>query len=285
MEVKPTDKFLSLRDYSVSGETFELHLDSTLEILKTIPQPQAEELNRYYDSVDYISHTDSKRNWLEKIYQVVKELTIKSKVKLIDGFELNGKTILDIGCGTGDFLVAAKKDGWNIIGLEPNIKAKEIAMTKGLSIVDDLTILEPNSVDVITMWHVLEHVSDLNSQIKAIKRVLKKDGILIIAVPNYKSYDAKYYKSFWAAYDVPRHLWHFSQTSIQLIFQKYNFILEHKYPMWFDSFYVSLLSEKYKNGKANVIKAFWIGLKSNWKAKKSSEFSSIIYKLRKSEVN
>ena len=281
MDIKATEKVLKLKDHSVSGEVFELYLDTELELLKTNPQPQGADLNRYYDSEDYISHTDSKRNRFERAYQFVKGITIQSKIKLIEGLALNGKTILDIGCGTGDFLVAAQKVGWETLGLEPNSKANGIAKSKGVTIVDNLDLLESNSVDVITMWHVLEHVPDLNTQILAIKRVLKKDGILLVAVPNYKSYDAKYYKIFWAAYDVPRHLWHFSQTSIQLIFEKYQFSLENKYPMWFDSFYVSLLSENYKNGKSNILNAFWIGLKSNLKAKKSSEYSSIIYKLKK----
>lgn len=285
MDIKFTEKVLELKDYSVTGDTFELYLNAELELLKTSPQPVGVDLDRYYDSEDYISHTDAKRDWFEKAYQLVKGITIQFKVKLIEGFELNGKTILDIGCGTGDFLVAAQKVGWKTIGLEPNTKAKKIVKNKGISIIESLELLESNSIDLISMWHVLEHVPDLNSQITTIKRVLKKDGILLVAVPNYKSYDASYYKRYWAAYDVPRHLWHFSQTSIQLLFKKYEFTLENKYPMWFDSFYVSLLSEKYMNGKSNIRRAFWIGLKSNWKAKKSSEFSSIIYKLRKSEVN
>jgi len=134
--------------------------------------------------------------------------------------------------------------------------------------------------DIITLWHVLEHVSDLDAQIKELKRLLKPKGYLIIAVPNYKSYDADHYKTFWAAYDVPRHLWHFSKNAIQSIFGKFNFILEKTLPMKFDSFYVSLLSEKYKTGKMNYLKAFRIGLRSNIKAKRTGEYSSLIYVLR-----
>lgn len=281
MNVNANNKFLELKDYSVTGESFELFLDTDLDLLKTIPEPNALELNRYYDSENYISHTDSKRNLLENLYQIVKKVTIKSKLKMIDNLDIQYKTILDIGCGTGDFLLAAKQSGWLVEGYEPNLKAKEIAQVKGLNIVDHLDKIETNSIDVITMWHVLEHVSDLDLQLNTIQRILKKDGIVLIAVPNYKSYDAQYYGKFWAAYDVPRHIWHFSQNSIPRIFSRYGFTLLKKYPMWFDSFYVSLLSEKYKNGKSNFFKSFIIGLKSNFKGLKTSEYSSIIYQLKK----
>ncbi|MCY1240886.1 Methyltransferase domain protein [compost metagenome] len=130
------------------------------------------------------------------------------------------------------------------------------------------------------MWHVLEHVPNLEDQIKELKRLLKPNGSIIIAVPNFKSYDANHYKEFWAAYDVPRHLWHFSKTAIHKLFQKENIELVKILPMKFDSFYVSLLSEKYKTGKMNFVKAFFVGLKSNWKAKRNFEYSSHIYVLK-----
>lgn len=170
-----------------------------------------------------------------------------------------------------------KNEGWNITGIEPSDKAKEIAISKGVTFSYSLENLEDHTFDVITMWHVLEHVPDLDFQMQQLKRLLKPNGTIIIAVPNFKSYDANHYKSFWAAYDVPRHLWHFSKTAIEKLFANQNMKLIKVKPMWFDSFYVSLLSEKYKNGKMNFIKGFFIGLISNCSGIVKKEFSSHIY--------
>lgn len=273
---------IEVKDHSVSKESFILFKDLNYEILKTTPFPEINNLDRYYESEDYISHTDSSRNLFEKMYQLVKKKTLNDKINWIKNFKKESLSILDIGCGTGDFLNTAKKEGWNVYGFEPNEKAKEISKSKNINLIDDLNSYESNSFDVITMWHVLEHVYDLDSQINQIKKLLKKDGLLIIAVPNYKSYDAKYYKSNWAAYDVPRHLWHFSKTSIKKIFNNYQMNLIHIKPMYFDSFYVSLLSEKYKSGKMNPVKAFYVGLISNIKGIFSKEYSSHVYFLRNS---
>ncbi|RTY97382.1 class I SAM-dependent methyltransferase, partial [Flavobacterium bomense] len=188
--------------------------------------------------------------------------------------------ILDIGAGTGDFLSVAKNAGWETIGVEPSDRAKAIAKSKGVSFVEETSELDSHSFDVISMWHVLEHVPDLDKQIKELKRLLKPTGTLIIAVPNFKSFDAKHYGKFWAAFDVPIHFWHFSKTAIKILFEKEEMILEKVLPMKFDSFYVSLLSEKYKSGKMNFMKAFFTGLQSNWKAKKDFEYSSHIYILK-----
>ena len=188
--------------------------------------------------------------------------------------------ILDIGAGTGDFLATAKKAGWQTTGIEPSDKAKNISISKGVTFAENLESVDSHSFDVITMWHVLEHVPDLENQIKTLKRLVKPNGTIIIAVPNYKSFDAKYYGEFWAAYDVPRHLWHFSKIAIEKLFANENMKLIKILPMIFDSFYVSLLSEKYKNGKMNFIKALYIGLKSNIKAKRNFEYSSHIYVIK-----
>lgn len=177
-------------------------------------------------------------------------------------------------------MVAAQKKGWKVFGTEPNDQARKLAEAKEVNMNQDISDLEAYYFDVITMWHVLEHVSSVEDQIIELKKLLKPNGYLIIAVPNFKSYDAKYYKSFWAAYDVPRHLWHFSKTSIQKLFSKYDLRLEKTLPMKFDSYYVSLLSEKYKNGKINFLNAFWVGFLSNAKAKRSKEYSSHIYMLK-----
>lgn len=282
MNLSNTKHYLNVKDYSVSQETFELLHDEELDMLITHPQPSLEKLPSYYESVDYISHTDGNKSLFEKMYQFVKSIALKNKLKLINSQSTKGR-ILDIGAGVGDFLSVAKNDGWQTIGIEPSEKAKAIAINKGVSFVENLSELESNSFDVITMWHVLEHVPDLENQIKELKRLIKPSGTVIIAVPNFKSYDASHYRIFWAAYDIPIHLWHFSKTAIQKLFAKEKLELVKVLPMKFDSFYVSLLSEKYKTGKMNFIKAFYVGLKSNWKGNQNSEYSSHIYILKNTE--
>jgi len=272
--------FLTVKDNSVSKENFELLYDETLDMLITSPQPDENNLPKYYESDDYISHTDGKRSLFEKAYHFVKDIALKNKLSLINDLNKSTGSLLDIGAGTGDFLLVAKNNGWNATGIEPSEKAKSIAKSKGVELKTNLSDFQNNSFDVITMWHVLEHVPNLENQIKELKRLIKPNGSIIIAVPNFKSYDANHYKEFWAAYDVPRHLWHFSKTAIRKLFEKEDLELVKILPMKFDSFYVSLLSEKYKTGKMNYIKAFSIGLKSNLKAKKNFEYSSHIYVLK-----
>lgn len=272
--------FIKVKDFSVSGESFSLLLNEEYQILKTHPQPTLDKLGSYYEFEDYISHTDGKRTLFEKMYHFIKRKAIRDKVSLINSYQpLKGK-ILDIGAGTGDFLLECKNQNWDILGIEPNDKAKGIALGKGIKFGDTIEKLESNSFDVITMWHVLEHVPDVEHQVAELKRLLKPSGTIIIAVPNFKSYDANHYKEFWAAYDVPRHLWHFSKTAIEKLFDKQNMNLEDIKPMWFDSFYVSLLSEKYKTGKMNFISGFFIGLISNVSGFFKKEFSSHIYVLK-----
>jgi len=280
MDITNKKHFLQLKDYSVSQETFDLYHDELLDMLITHPQPSLDVLGKYYESADYISHTDSKRSIFEKAYHFVKNIALKNKLNLINSYQPSKGMILDIGAGTGDFLSVAQNDGWKTIGVEPSDKAKGIAKEKGVSFVENTSELESHSCDVISMWHVLEHVPDLDQQIKELKRLLKPNGTLIVAVPNFKSFDAKHYGKFWAAYDVPIHFWHFSKKAIELLFQKENMSLIKVLPMKFDSFYVSLLSEKYRTGKMNYLKAFFIGLQSNFKAKQKMEYSSHIYILR-----
>jgi len=275
--------YLELKDHSVSGEDFQLLYNEELDMLETFPQPKAESLSEYYESEDYISHTDTKRNLLEKVYHLVRNISLKRKLKLINSFKTEGKTLLDIGCGTGDFLETALKNNWNITGIEPDEKARQIANSKTNNSVFEtkhLEELEVNSFDIITLWHVLEHLPNLEMHIRLFKHLLKPNGTLVIAVPNFKSYDAKHYKNFWAAYDVPRHLWHFSKVSIQKLFEKEDMDLKKTLPMIFDAYYVSLLSEKYKLGWINPFKAFWVGARSNLKARSSKEHSSHIYILK-----
>lgn len=279
MDISKYKRHLTVRDYSISKQDFELYRDDSIDLVFTYPQPRPEKLSSYYESEDYISHTDSKRSLFEKLYHFVKEFALKKKINLINNLQPNKGVLLDIGAGTGDFLFIAQKNGWRSIGIEPNQKAKEIAQTKNVMFKDDTSQLADHSIDVITMWHVLEHVADLQLQIRELKRLLRPEGTIIIAVPNFNSFDAKHYKNFWAAYDVPRHLWHFSQLSMEKIFEREKLQVVNTKPLIFDAFYVAMLSEKYKTGRINWVSAFLVGLKSNWKARTSGEYSSLIYQV------
>ena len=272
--------YLSVKDHSVSSEEFQLLVNNEFGYLETSPHPSSEKLSDYYKSEDYISHTDTKRNLFEKVYHVIRNISLKRKLKLINSFQADEKKLLDVGCGTGDFLQIAQQNNWTVSGVEPNDDARQIANSKtnnSVYNIEQLLEFPKHSFDVISLWHVLEHLPNLEEHISILKTLLKENGTLIIAVPNYKSHDAKYYKKFWAAFDVPRHLWHFNQESISKLFSKENMKVVKTHPMKFDSYYVSLLSEKYKSGWMNIFNAFRIGFVSNTKAKRSGEYSSLIY--------
>ena len=275
--------YLRVKDHSVSGEEFQLIFNEDTEILETFPAPNKDQLSKYYKSEDYISHTDSMRNLFERVYHLIRSRALKKKLRLINSFGNESKQLLDVGCGTGDFLKIALTDGWTVTGIEPNEQARKIANVKtnqNVFEIDHLDNLKEHTFDVITLWHVLEHLPKLDTHIQLFRKLLKQNGLLIIAVPNYKSYDAAHDKEFWAAYDVPRHLWHFSRKSINKLFQKENFTLIKTIPLIFDAYYVSLLSEKYKTGYMNPLKAFWVGLKSNYRARHNNDYSSLIYVLK-----
>jgi len=270
--------YLNVKDHAVSKEDFELWEDPKYGLLKTLPVPP--DLDRYYQSESYISHTDGRRSLFERAYQLVKRHTLSRKEKLIRNCLKRTGNLLDIGAGTGDFLAYAKQKGWKTTGMEPNPKARDRARNKGISLLDDTASLPDASFDVVTLWHVLEHVADLDRQLSELKRICKPKGWIVVAVPNYRSFDARHYGAFWAAFDVPRHVWHFSRTAIEKLFAAKQIALQKILPMYFDSFYVSLLSEKYKTGKMNAIKALYLGLRSNLNGILSGEFSSHVYVLK-----
>lgn len=246
----------------------------------TNPIPNEENIGKYYQSEAYVSHSSTQKGFVNAVYNRVRKTTLKLKKDWVDRYA-EGKSLLDIGCGTGHFSATMVKGGYNVVGLEPDPIARENA--KALNNFEPLELTELYSLkdetfDAITMWHVLEHVYELNKDIKEYNRVLKKNGVLFVAVPNLDSYDAKHYKEFWAAYDVPRHLYHFRKKDITALFNKVDMELVDVLPMKFDSFYVSMLSEKYKKG--SLLKAMNIGRKSNAKGKNMG-YSSQVYVLKK----
>lgn len=278
--------YIKLKDFSVSQESFSLLRHPKYDMLITHPQPEVDQLPRYYASEDYISHTDSKRNLFEYLYHIVKQYALSKKLTLIEELIGSSGSLLDVGCGTGDFLKKAEQGGWRIQGIEPNNKARALANSKITGKVfspNEINKLKCESYDVITLWHVLEHLPNFEQEILKFKTLLKPNGFLIIAVPNFKSHDATYYKEYWAAFDVPRHLWHFSINSITQIAEKVQLGIIGVRPMKFDAYYVSLLSEKYKHGKMNLINGLWRGFVSNWKARANNEYSSLIYILKNKE--
>lgn len=271
--------YLTCTDFTVTDEKFQLFWNTDKDILVTDPQPSAEELPKYYQSEAYISHTDAKNSFFERAYQGVKSLMLKRKLNLIGKYATK-KTLLDFGAGTGDFLAEAKKQGWEVSGVEPSSNARKLAAKKELRLAENEQTLS-GKYEVITLWHVLEHLPDLKQKLETFHRLLNDEGTLVIAVPNFESYDAQYYKEFWAAYDVPRHLWHFSQAGIENVLGQFGFSLTKVLPLPFDAYYVSMLSEKYKTGSVNYLKAFQVGFRSNRKARHSKNYSSHIYVFKK----
>lgn len=278
------EPFLTVKDYTVSQERFNIINCLNCSFKFTNPRPDNERLSDYYKSEDYISHTNTSKGIISKLYHVVRNYTLKKKLELVSAYVSRG-TILDYGCGTGMFLKTCSDAGWEAFGMEPDSGARKIASEMKLSTYEDkktLTLsLDNKQLDAITLWHVLEHVTDLEETLNFFKAKLKPNGVLIIAVPNHTSYDAKHYGEFWAAYDVPRHLYHFEINTVSKLLSQYGFKLSDTKPMKFDSFYVSMLSEKYKTGSIKYLSAFINGLKSNLKANQAKDYSSVIYVFKK----
>jgi 2-polyprenyl-3-methyl-5-hydroxy-6-metoxy-1,4-benzoquinol methylase len=248
------------------------------------PRPDAGEIGKYYESPDYVSHDADKKNRLNFLYRIVRNVSIKNKFKLVEKYG-GTKKLLDIGCGTGEFIFYCKKNGFDVKGIEPGEKPRTFAQKEYKLDVYQETYLNQLTIpefDVITLWHVLEHVHPLHDRLEKIVEIMKPDGTLIIAVPNCDSWDAHYYGKYWAAYDLPRHLYHFSQETMKTLAQKHTLKIDRIIAMKLDAFYISLLSEKYVNGKQNYIRAIINGVRSNNFARRNKKnYSSLIYLLKK----
>ena len=278
---------LTAKDQTVSGEEFKIMECDSCSLRFTQDVPTPESISSYYKAEDYISHTDTSKGLINRIYKVIRKRTLANKRKLIQKFTaLKKGAALDVGSGTGSFVNELKQNGWNATGLEPDPDARRVA--KQLYDVELLDAdmfyrLKPEGYDAISLWHVLEHVHDLTSYMQQLKALLNKNGKLFIAVPNYTSLDSTIYSEYWAAYDVPRHLYHFSPASIGKLMANNGLKIVRYEPMWYDSIYISLLSSRYKNGSTNWIAAVWNGFRSNMVATGDvKKCSSVIYVVERS---
>lgn len=275
--------FLVCKDYLVSSKDFTIQQCNTCSFRFTNPRPSEETIGSYYKSDQYISHNDLSTGLIDTAYRAVRSYTLQSKLDLIN--KLNGGTgyVLDLGCGTGTFLETCKEGGWQVAGVEPDTDARAISAEKlQMQIEPNLFALDKTTTfDIISLWHVLEHIPDLEKTLQQLSKLLSKEGKLVIAVPNSNSYDAAYFEKYWAAYDVPRHLYHFTPPTIKALLEKHGFELIQQQPMQFDAFYISILSTRYKTGRADYLKSVETGFMSNAKARKTGNFSSITYIFKK----
>jgi 2-polyprenyl-3-methyl-5-hydroxy-6-metoxy-1,4-benzoquinol methylase len=277
---------LKALDHTVSKKEFEIWQCSNCTLRLTQDVPDINSIGQYYQSDNYISHTNTKKGWINSLYHFVRELTLSNKRRLILSLtNLKSGKLLDIGAGTGSFAGFMKTYGWDVTGLEPDEQARQQAQTvNNIELIgpENFYLLPEESFDVITMWHVFEHVHDLQGYLTQLKKLIKPGGKIFIAVPNYTSFDASFYKNYWAAYDVPRHLYHFSPLSLKKLFTEHDVELQSTRAMPYDSFYISFLSERYKKNKLGLLRGFLIGIYSNLIAFVNKErCSSLIYIINK----
>ena len=270
---------LELKDLFLTQEPFKILECKECGLLYTTPRPNKDEIGRYYKSEEYYSHQENKEGFIPKVYEKVKSVNLKNKYGIATEGKEKGKA-LDIGCGVGDFLHTMEQHGWDCTGVEPSEDAKVIAKKriKGqLLSSEEQENLPDSSFDIITMWHVLEHVDDIRWQIQQLHRLCKPGGRIIIALPNYKSYDGQYYKAEWAAYDVPRHLNHFNKETLIKILEESGLRHVKTEKLVWDAYYISYMSEKYRKHSIPLLRGAFRGLVSNCKARKTGEWSSLVY--------
>ena len=262
---------MKIKDHFLSKEIFEIKETEIEGIFKTYPFP--ENLGKYYESKDYISHHQDSNSLKEKIYKFAQSFNLNYKRNILSSVSFENAKVLDYGCGAGEFLKHIENDV-QTFGYEPSDAARNFAKQKTTKtkFIENLNEIENGSLDVITLWHVFEHIENQTEILSLFYDKLKSNGHLIIAVPNCTSYDAKYYKDFWAAYDVPRHIFHFSKKGMEKFFNTENWKLEKIKPLLLDSYYISILSEKYKKNPLFFIFGGLRGAISNIKASKTANF-------------
>lgn len=275
--MKKQEKTFRVKDHFLSNEFFSLTYVQNTAMFVTSPKPDEDKMASYYESSRYLSHQKTGNDFFSKAYFFSRQFTTSLKIRMISSLFSKPGKVLDVGSGTGELLTALKNKGWNVKGIEPNKAAKQTAFDKGISHEHSLGEVEKNSLDLVVFWHSLEHVYALNNTLNEVKKILKPTGILMVACPNHESWDAKYYGNFWAAWDVPRHLSHFSSKSLNIILKPQGFKLVRKSPLFLDAIYVSILSEKIKKGKLVFLKGLIVGVVSNLAGFFTKNYSSHVY--------
>jgi 2-polyprenyl-3-methyl-5-hydroxy-6-metoxy-1,4-benzoquinol methylase len=269
--------FLKVRDFSVSGEAFNISQCKDCGLRFTNPRPGPEEIEQYYRFTDYVSHTDEEATGLiNQLYRRVRRITLKQKQRWVEHLLPNRGSLLDIGCGTGDFAGHMQQKGWKVDAVEPDEFAAGKARTKHGLIVfgEDHLQTTDQAYDAVTLWHVLEHVHALDERVHQFTRLVKRGGYLLIAVPNAEANDAAHYREFWAAWDVPRHLYHFRSKVLRNRIEQAGFACVAEKILPFDTFYIAMLSEKYRSGKNRALLGLWKGFGFWWKTFKDESGSS-----------
>ncbi len=265
------------KDYLVTGESFKVYLDENKIIGKTFPAPKKSEMFKYYDSNQYLPHSYNNKNLITILYSVVKRQMHRKKLEWMSRQLNHNSSVLDYGCGTGDFVNYLRSKSVMAYGYDPNIKFN-------LDSPDYLTNnfdWGVNKYDIIFLWHVLEHTHDPFVLLQSLKKLLKKNGKIFIAIPNFKSFDSTYYRKYWAGYDLPRHLWHFSRKSIYQIAEQNNFKIHTEKRLYLDAIYVSFLSEKYKSSRFPYLQGLIIGFISIFRSFFTKESSSFLFVFNK----
>jgi 2-polyprenyl-3-methyl-5-hydroxy-6-metoxy-1,4-benzoquinol methylase len=281
-------EWLNVPDHFLTGEQFALTQCSSCGFLFTQDHPDSDEIDRYYESADYISHNDSAGGFFASVYMIAREFMLRRKRKMVcRATGLKNGNILDIGSGTGHFLSVMRARGWQVKGLEINDKARAFSIAEfGLEVLSPASIgsLPSASFDAITLWHVLEHLQNPFSYASEIVRFLNPGGVCLVALPNSSSFDARHYNEFWAAYDVPRHLWHFTPETFKLFAEKSGFEIISVRSLPLDVIYISLLSEKYRRSALHfirgLVKGVWFMALSLFLKNRNS---ALVYILKKKE--
>lgn len=275
---------LVVEDHAISKESFIICACNNCELWFTNPRPDEANILKYYDKPNYISHQNKSRNLTDYIYNAVRTYTLRQKLNWINTRAKKKGRILDYGCGVGLFAKTCQKDGWETYGMEPNQKAATLARDEnGINVIPNFKELNKlKKFDIITLFHVLEHVHTLNETLDSLLSRLKKRGVLFVAVPNRDSLDARTFQEDWAGLDIPRHLYHFNKTSMNYLIDKHQCRITDTLPMRFDSYYVSLLSHQTKGSKNKYIEAIRSGYKSNKHAKTNdNNYSSLLFVIKK----